>query len=129
MRHDIINDVISSIKNAERIGESELTVKSPSKLLVEVLTVFQKTGHIGEFEVTKNQQGGSIRIILIKQINDCGVVKPRSSVKHGEFHKWEKRFLPSRDFGVLVVSTPKGAMSHNEAKKQGLGGRVIAYVY
>ena len=129
MRQDIINDAVSSIKNAERIGKSEVTVKPSSKLLVNILTVLAKEGYIGEFEVAENLQGGSIHIKLIKQINDCGVVKPRYSVKHGDFARWEKRFLPSRDFGVLVVSTPKGVMSHKDAKAEGLGGRLIAYVY
>jgi small subunit ribosomal protein S8 len=129
MRHDPLNDAILSIKNAERIGKSDVTIRGQSKLLVDVLTVFQKTGYIGEFEVTENQSGGSVKVGLMKQINDCGVVKPRSPVKHNEFFKWEKRFLPSRDFGVLVVSTPKGVLSHNDAKKQGVGGRLIAYIY
>lgn len=129
MRHDIINDAISAIKNAERVGKTEATVKPSSKLLVSMLRVLQKEGYIGEFEVTESPQGGSINIKLVKQINDCGVIKPRFSVKHNEFAKWEKRFLPSRDFGLLVVSTPKGVVSHKEAKTEGLGGRLLAYVY
>jgi len=129
MRHDIINDAISGIKNAERIGKNEVTLKPTSKLLVKLLKVLQTESYIGEFEVTESQSGGSIKINLIKQINDCGVIKPRFSVKHNDFPKWEKRFLPSRDFGLLLVSTSKGVMSHKQAKDEGLGGRLIAYVY
>ncbi len=36
---------------------------------------------------------------------------------------------PSIDFGILIVSTTKGIMKHNEAKKQDIGGRLIAYCY
>ena len=127
--HDLINDAISSIKNSERIGKSECVVRPISKLLTEILRVFQRENYIGEFEYSDDNRGGSIKIKLIKNINDCGVIKPRFQVKHDEFMKWEKRFLPSRDFGLLIVSTPKGVMSHRDAIKLGIGGKLLAYVY
>jgi len=129
MMHDLINDAISTIKNYERIGKSECVVRPKSKLLVEILRIFQNGGYIGEFEVSDDGRGGSIRIKLVKRINDCGVIKPRYAVKRDEFQKWEQRFLPARDLGMLIVSTPKGVMSHLDAKEKGLGGRLLAYVY
>lgn len=129
MRHDIINDAIANIKNYERVGRSECTVKPKSKLLIEILRMFQKGGYIGEFEVSEDGRGGDIRIKLVKRINDCGIIKPRYAVKQDEFQKWERQFLPARDFGLLVVSTPQGIMSHTEAKEKGLGGRLLVYVY
>jgi adenine deaminase len=45
----------------------------------------------------------------------------------GRLEGWEKKFLPSRDVGILVVSTPKGVFSHKEAKeKLGLGMWIMA---
>jgi len=76
MMHDLINDAIVNIKNHERIGKTYCTVKPTSKLLIEVLKVFQKNGYIGEFEYSDNIPGGSIMIKLIKRINDCGIIKP-----------------------------------------------------
>ena len=43
--------------------------------------------------------------------------------------KWEKRFLPSRDLGTVILSTPKGVIDHRQAKELNVGGVVIAYVY
>ena len=129
MMHDLINDAITNIKNYEKIGKPECTVKPKSKLLIEILRIFQKGGYIGEFEVSEDRKGGSVKIKLIKQINNCGIIKPRYSVQKEEFQKWEQQYLPARDFGVLVVSTPKGVMSHTEAKEKGLGGRLLAYIY
>lgn len=129
MMHDLINDAIVNIKNHERIGRRECTIKPSSKPLVEILKVFQQEGYIGEFEVYESKKGDSVRVKLNRRINDCGVIKPRFSVKHGRFHEFETRFLPARDFGTLVVSTPKGVMSHKEAREKGLGGRLLAYVY
>ncbi|MCK4491840.1 MAG: 30S ribosomal protein S8 [Candidatus Altiarchaeales archaeon] len=129
MMHDIINDAISNIKNHERIGRSECIVKPSSKLLISILRVFQREGYIGEFEVADDGRGGNIRIALIQRINDCGVIKPRFSIKLDEIQKWEQKFLPARDFGILVMTTPKGVMTHTEAKEKGVGGKLLTYVY
>lgn len=129
MMHDLINDAITTIKNYERIGKQECTVRPVSKLLIEILKVFQKEGYIGEFELIKDNRGGSVNIKLKKEINECGMIKPNYAVKNKEFDKWEKRFLPAKDFGILVVSTPKGIMTHKEAIEKGIGGRLLVYVY
>ncbi|MDZ4226799.1 MAG: 30S ribosomal protein S8, partial [Candidatus Pacearchaeota archaeon] len=59
----------------------------------------------------------------------CGVVKPRFPVKLDEFEKFEKRYLPAKNFGIIIVSTSNGIMTHIEAKEKKLGGRLIAYIY
>ncbi len=129
MKHDIINDAISMMRNYERSGKRVCVIAPISKLLVDILHVFQKEGYIGEFEVSENAVGGEIRVKLIGKINDCGVIKPHFPSKYLEFPKWEKRFLPSRDFGTIVVSTDKGVISHKAARESEQGGRLLAYVY
>ncbi|MFH1788305.1 MAG: 30S ribosomal protein S8 [Candidatus Altiarchaeota archaeon] len=129
MRSDLVNDAISTIRNYERIGRQECVIQPVSKLLIDVLHVFQKEGYIGEFEVSENSVGGEIRVKLVGKINDCGAIKPNFPSKHLDFPKWEKRFLPSRDFGILVVSTSKGVVNHKQAKELSEGGRLLAYVY
>ncbi len=57
------------------------------------------------------------------------MVKPRHAVTVDEYQKYEMRYIPSRDFGILIVSTPKGIMSNKDAKEKHFGGRLIAYVY
>jgi len=129
MRHDPLNDAISVIKNAERTGKSDCTVAPKSRLLMSVLEILQRKGYVGELEVSEDRRGGSVRVRLVRQINDCGIIKPRFPVKNAEFDRWEKRYLPAQGFGLLVVSTPKGVMSHEDAKSMGIGGRLIAYAY
>jgi len=46
-----------------------------------------------------------------------------------EFEKFEKRYLPAKDFGFIVISTTKGLITLEEAREKGLGGRLIAFVY
>jgi len=63
------------------------------------------------------------------KMNTCKAIRPRHAVKKAGFEKFEKRYLPARDVGLLVVSTPNGVMTHRDAKKKGLGGRLIAFMY
>jgi len=128
MRHDTLADVMSTIKNADRIGKRDC-VTPASDLVKEVLKLIQKQGYIDVFEFIDDGRSGKFKIQLKSKVNDCNVIKPRYSVKAGEFEKWEKRFLPAREFGVLIVSTTKGLMTHEEAKKQHLGGKLLAYIF
>jgi small subunit ribosomal protein S8 len=126
---DPLANALSMIKNYENARKREVTVAPASKLIAEVLRVMQREGFIGEFEFINDNKAGKFRIALLGRINGCGVIKPRHAVKHDGYEKWEKRYLPAAGFGSLMVSTPKGIMTHEEAKKQGLGGRLLAYVY
>lgn len=128
MRHDILADVMSTIKNAERVGKKEC-ITSASNLVREVLKLMQKNGYIGVFEFIDDGRSGKFRIELKNRVNDCNVIKPRYSVKKDEFEKWEKRFLPAREFGILILTTNSGIMSHKEAEEKGIGGKLLAYVY
>ncbi len=128
MRNDILADALSAIKSAEFIGKPEVVVPA-STIVREVLRVMQEKTYIGEYEYIDDGRGGTIKIKLLGKITRCGAIKPRHSVKMGQYVKWEKRFLPSRDFGALVISTPQGIMTHESAKKNNTGGALLAFVY
>ena len=124
-----LSNGLTTIKNNELRNKRECVIKPASKLLGWVLRVMQKNGYIGEFEFVDDGRSGKIRVQLLGRINKCGAVKPRFSVKMNEIEAWEKRFLPSREIGVLVFSTSQGVMSHKEAKEKQIGGRILAFVY
>lgn len=122
-------NTLSTIYNNEVRGKKECITYPASKFVANVLRVMQREGYIGAFELIDDGRGGKFRIQLLGRINKCGVVVPRVSVKVKEIEKWESKFLPSRDIGILIISTPKGIMTHREAKMKGIGGVLIAYVY
>lgn len=122
-------DALSIIKNAERIGKPGCTINPASKLIGNVLKVMKDKGYIGEFEFIDDGKSGQFKVQLKGKINKCGVIRPRHSVKNTEFEAWEKRFLPARGFGSIIVTTPDGVMTHSEAMENGLGGQLLAYVY
>jgi small subunit ribosomal protein S8 len=126
---DPLADAMSSIYNSELVGKPEVVVAPASSLIERVLQVMQSRGYVGEFERIDDGRAGRFRIQLMGRTNKCGVIKPRYPVKRDGFEKYEKRFLPAFNYGILIVTTPNGVMTHEDAKKEGIGGRLLAYVY
>jgi len=126
---DPLANCLSNILNNEKIGKTEVIVKPASKIIAETLRIMQKAGYIGEFELIDDGRSGKFRIQLLGRINKTGVIKPRYPVRYRSFEKYEKQYLPARDFGLLIITTPNGIMSHKEAINLNIGGRLLAYVY
>ncbi|MBM3199438.1 30S ribosomal protein S8 [Candidatus Woesearchaeota archaeon] len=129
MMHDTLAAALSNIMNAEKVGKNFCTAKPFSKMLKEVLTLMNLKGYIGSFEIIEDGKGKIVKINLLGKVNNCGAIKPRFSVKKDDFEKFEKRYLPAKDFGIMIVSTSKGIMAHADAKEKKVGGKLIAYVY
>jgi len=125
---DLVSTLFTTLQNNEMVRNHECVVKA-SKLVGEVLKTLQRKGYIGAFEYIENGRGGLFKVQLLGRINRSAPIRPRFSVGKDEFEFWEQRYLPGRDVGILVVTTPKGVMSHDEAKKLGIGGRLLGYVY
>ncbi len=126
---DPVSNAMISIKNCEKAARKECIFRPASKLLGRILEVMAKNRYIGSFEAVNDGREGLYRIKLNGKINECRAVKPRYTVKKDEFEKFEKRFLPSKDVGILIVTTPEGVLSHKEAKEKRIGGRLLAFVY
>jgi small subunit ribosomal protein S8 len=120
---DPLSDAMSVIKNAENVGKPECMIHPASKLIGRTLKVMADRGFIDD------GKSGMFKVKLLGRINRCGIIKPRFSAKVADLEKWEKRFLPARNFGVLILSTSKGVMAHTEARASNLGGQLLAYVY
>ena len=129
MFNDPLAAALSKIMNAERVGKREVLIKPASKLLKEVLNILNEHNYLGSFEEIDDEKGGVLKVNILGNVNKCGAIKPRFSSKHNNFEKWEKRYLPAKDFGLLIVSTPQGIMAHNLAKEKKTGGKLLAYCY
>ena len=129
MLNDPLSNVLSIINNAEQKAVKQCSIKPASKLIGKVLDIMNSKQYLGSYSVIDDGRGSIVQVNLIGAINKCGTIKPRFSVQTGSYEKFEKRYLPAKDFGILIVSTPKGIMTHAEAKAMGLGGRLLAYCY
>lgn len=127
--NDTLSNALSHIYNSEKVGKKKVEVAKSSKVIASVLEILKQNNYIEDFKVIKTNQGDKIEINLNGKINKCGSVKPRFPVEVSEIRKFEKRYLPARDFGILIVSTSKGMMTHYSAVEKNLGGKLIAYCY
>ena len=127
--NDPLANVLSHILNNELKGKSLCEVTPSSKIVKAVLAVFKENKYLGDYELVSPDRGGTLKINLIGNINKCGAVKPRFSLTKKNYELFEKRYLPAKGFGLLVVSTSKGIMSHKQALAKGIGGKLLAYCY
>jgi small subunit ribosomal protein S8 len=129
MLNDPLATALSKILNAEKVGKKECSIYPSSKVVEKVLEIMKDKQFVGKAEKAETNQGTRIKLNLINKVNNCGVIKPRYPVKSKGFEKFEKRFLPAKGFGYLIVSTSQGIMTHEDAIKNNLGGKLLAFVY
>ncbi len=128
-QNDSLATALSRILNAERVSKGTCMIKPISKLITNVLAILKDNHYVGEVNKIEDGRGGAYTLHLLGKINKCGAVKPRYPLQLGDYEKFEKRYLLASGFGVLIVSTSEGIMTHEEAKSKKLGGRLLAYCY
>ena len=128
MRHDSLSDALVLIKNADHVGKEKAIVPA-SRLIGSVLKLLTEKGYLNNYEYIENGKGGEFDISLNGRINGCGAIKPRFSVKLKDMERHEARYLPAKDYGILILTTPHEVMNNNQAKEASTGGKLLAYVY
>ncbi|KAI9636022.1 ribosomal protein 22 of the small subunit [Dioszegia hungarica] len=129
VRVSVLNDALNNIVNAERRGKRQVLIRPSSKVVVKVLSVMQKHGYIGEFEIIDDHRGGKVVIQLTGRLNKTGVISPRFNVAVDSIENWVAQLLPARSFGKIILTTSAGIMDHEEARRKHTGGKILAYVY
>lgn len=127
--NDPLANVLSALLNAERRGKQQVVTTHSSNLIKGVLDLMRESGYIEGYETQPDSKGEILTISLGGRINRAGVIKPRFRIKQDEFERFEKRFLPARGFGIIIISTNQGLLTHESAKEKGIGGTLISYCY
>src|SRR3989338_4855285 len=99
MQNDPLAACLAKLFNAERVGKKDVVVRPASKMIKTILSIMNDHRYLGSFEENVDDKGVWLKINLIGNINKCGVIKPRFSAKNTAYEKWEKRYLPAKDFG------------------------------
>ena len=128
---DTIADMLTRIRNANSMGYEEVSVPS-SKLKVELARILKEEGFIKDYKVENSGVEKNILLTLkygnkkekvitgLKRISKPGL---RVYVRSDEVPK------VLNGLGIAIISTSKGIMTDKEARKQNLGGEVLAYVW
>ncbi|XP_068941474.1 small ribosomal subunit protein uS8-like [Petaurus breviceps papuanus] len=137
VRMNVLADAFKSINNAEKQGKPQVLIRLCSKVIVRFLstpivwflTVMMKHGYIGQFEIIDDCRAGKIVVNLTGLLNKCGVISSRSDVQLKDLKKWQNNLLPSRQFGLIVLTTLAGIMDHEEARRRHTGGKIRGFFF
>lgn len=126
---DPLANALNTIESNEAVGNDVTHVSPVNHLIRETLKILIDEGYIEDAMYIDNNKGGIYRVKLNGNIHEIKAIKPHFPLKNDEIEKWEMRYLPSHAVGYLILTTPEGVMTHTMAKKKGVGGKLIAYVY
>jgi small subunit ribosomal protein S8 len=131
MINDHVSDMITRIRNGQRAGHRSVLVTS-SKMNKSILEVLKREGLIEGFEPSQDEnKRAAIKVGLKYYASGRPVIVRAERVSKPGCRKYfEMEKLPkvSSGLGIAIVSTSKGVMTDNEARKSRVGGEVIALI-
>jgi len=128
---DPLGDMLARIKNGQQ-AKLDKVISPSSKLRLSVLNVLKEQGYIKDYSVSKNSKGFDEIEITLKYFDNQGVIKEMIRVSKPSRRVYSKiKDLPKfyNGLGIAIVSTPKGVMTDHDARKQHLGGEILAKVF
>jgi small subunit ribosomal protein S8 len=128
---DPIADMLTRIRNANSAYKATTTMPS-SKKLVEIARILKQEGYIVDYQVVAGEPQDSLEVTL-----KYGPKKERTISGIRRISKPGLRVYAKKDelprvlggLGIAVISTSHGVMTDRLARKEGVGGEVIAYVW
>ena len=127
---DTIADMLTRIRNANQMRYEEVKVPA-SKIKTEIARILKEEGFIKDYKIVKDDAQGTIVLTLkynkkervitgLKRISKPGL---RVYAKNDEVPK------VLNGLGIAIISTSKGIMTDKEARKENIGGEVLAYIW
>ena len=128
---DPIADMLTRLRNASRARKTEFLVPY-SKLKSEVARILEKEGYIAGFELETPEKGRPQLKIRNKFVNKSSAIAGLKRVSRPGL----RRYVGADDvprvlggLGIAVLSTSKGILTGHEARKQNVGGELLAYIW
>ena len=126
---DPIADMLTRIRNSQKAKHVSVTVGS-SKLKEQIVRVLKEEGYIDDFKVDLNENEFKSITIKLKYFRGRPVIDRISRIsKPGlRVYKSYQDLLPIPGFGIAILSTSKGIMTHVNAKAKQVGGEILCEV-
>ena len=127
---DPISDMIARVKNAQSRGHKELLLDS-SKIKLGICKVLESEGYIKNVELVGEQPKQEIKITL-KYFEDLPVIKEFDRASKPGLRKYFSfdQIPPVKGgFGTAIMTTSKGIITSDQAKKEKVGGELICTVF
>ena len=128
---DPIADLLTRIRNANQMRYNEVVVPS-SKMKLEIVKILEREGFIASYKIEKNEVQDNIILTLKYGKNKERVISGLKRISKPGLRVYAKaEEIPTvlNGLGIAIVSTSKGVMTGKEARKENLGGEVLAYIW
>lgn len=127
---DPIADLLTRVRNANSALKQEMLVPY-SKIKVEIVRILKQEGYITNYELVTTGKFPQIKIISKLANRSSAITGLKRVSKPGL-----RRYVGAQEvprvlggMGVAILSTPRGILTGREAKKQNVGGELLAYVW
>jgi small subunit ribosomal protein S8 len=130
---DPIADALTRIKNACMARHRQVAMPA-SKMRQEIARILKEEGFIGDYEVLPGKVSSTL-LIHLKYTRDrrpkpviAGLQRVSKPGRRNYCHKQDIPWVRS-GLGITIMSTPKGMMTGDQARREGVGGEIICYVW
>jgi len=127
---DPIADFLTRLRNASRASKVDITVPY-SKIKADMARILKEEGYISDFEVETGDVVPQIKIVN-KIVNRTPAISGLKRISKPGL----RRYVGAADIprvlggmGIAILSTPRGLLTGRDAKKQNVGGELLAYVW
>jgi len=128
---DPIADMLTRIRNANSVYHDKVEIPG-SRIKQAVAEILKAEGFIKDYELIKDDKQGVLRVSLKYGSNREKVITGIKRISKPGLRVYAKKDQMPRvlgGLGVAIISTSKGIMTDKQARKDGLGGEVMAYVW
>ncbi len=128
---DQIADMLTRIRNASMVGHESVEMPA-SRLKLAILKILKEEGFIKDFEVIKGKSMRTVKVTLRYDENNKSMINGIERVSKPGLRTYVQRNEIPRVYGglgIAILSTSKGVITGQQARKQGVGGEVICYVW
>ncbi len=128
---DPIADMLTRLRNANSVYHEKVEIPG-SKIKQAIAAILKEEGFIKDFDFVSDNKQGVLRVSLKYGPNREKVITGIKRISKPGLRVYAKSEQLPRvlgGLGIAIVSTSKGMMSDKQARRSGLGGEVIAYVW
>ena len=126
-----IADMLTRIRNANQMRYEEVSMPT-SKMKVEIASILKSEGFIQDYKVEKNDVQGTLVITLKYGERKERVISGLKCISKPGLRVYAKSDNIPRvlnGLGIAIISTSKGVMTDKQARKENIGGEVLAYIW
>ncbi len=128
---DPVADFLTRIRNAMRSRHQKLDVPA-SKLKAEIARILKEEGYIANYKPTEENGMKVIRVYLKYNVNNESVIKDLKRISRPGCRVYQGKNEIRRvqgGLGIAILTTPKGVMTGRQARREGVGGELLAEVW